>query len=234
MKALSSMTVKIEYFTDVLCVWAYFAQIRMDELKTEFSDHVDIEYRFIPIFGAAKSSIEKNWKEQGGVAGFNRKLQSMAKDWPHITLSPDLWTSVAPESSISPHLYLKAIQLLTAGERSARESLDNATWENAIWMFRKAFFCDARDISNRHVQDDIALSLGLSVTAIHALIDNGKAYAVLESDRLAAEEYKVPGSPTLVLNEGRQLLYGNVGYHIIEANVRELLANPDHGEAAWC
>ena len=228
------MTVKIEYFTDVLCVWAYLAQIRMDELKAEFADHVDIEYRFVPIFGAARSGIEKNWKEQGGAAGFNQKLQSMAGDWPHITISPDLWTSVAPESSTSPHLYLKAIQLLASGERPGRDSVECVTWENAIWMFRKAFFCDARDISHRHVQDDIAQSLGLSLTDIHSLIDNGKAYAALESDRLAAEEYKVPGSPTLVLNEGRQLLYGNVGYRIIEANVRELLANPDHGEAAWC
>ncbi len=228
------MTVKIEYFTDVLCVWAYLAQIRMDELKAEFTDDVDIEYRFVPIFGAAKSGIDKNWKQQGGAAGYNSKLQSMAKDWPHISLSPDLWTSVAPESSTSPHLYLKAIQLLTSAERSENTAMESATWENVIWIFRKAFFSDARDIGNRHVQDDVALSLGFSLTGIHSLIDNGKAYAALESDRLAAEEYKVPGSPTLVLNEGRQLLYGNVGYRIIEANVRELLANPDHGEAAWC
>ena len=228
------MTVKIEYFTDILCVWAYLAQVRMDELKTEFTDDVDIEYRFVPIFGAARSNIEKNWKQRGGAAGYNSKLQSMARDWPHITISPELWTSVAPESSTSTHLYLKAIQLLASGEQSSRDALECATWEHAIWMFRKAFFSDARDISHRHVQDDIALSLGLSLTDIHSLIDNGKAYAALESDRLAAEEYKVPGSPTLVLNEGRQLLYGNVGYRIIEANVRELLANPDHGEAAWC
>ena len=233
------MTVKIEYFTDVLCVWAYLAQIRMDELKAEFTDDVDIEYRFVPIFGAAKSSIEKNWKEQGGAAGFNSKLQAMAVDWPHITISPDLWTSVTPESSTSPHLYLKAIQLLMSGERSGQEPIESstrasATWEKAIWMFRKAFFSDAKDISHRQVQDEIAKSLGLPVTAIHSLIDNGQAYAALESDRLVAEEYKVPGSPTLVLNEGRQLLYGNVGYRIIEANVRELLANPDHGEASWC
>ena len=223
------MTVKIEYFTDVLCVWAYLAQIRMDELKAEFSDQVDFEYRFVPIFGAAKSSIEKNWQGRGGVAGYNRKLQSMAEDWPHITLSPGVWTSVAPASSISPHLYLKAIQLLTSDDRSARES-----WEHAIWCYRKAFFEEARDISKRQVQDDIAGSLGLSLEGIHALIDNGEAYAALEIDRLAAEEYKVPGSPTLVLNEGRQLLYGNVGYRIIKANVRELLDHPDDGYAAWC
>ncbi len=45
----------------------------------------------------------------------------------------------------------------------------------------------------------------------------------------------VQGSPTYVFNEGRQMLYGNVGYRIIEANVRELLSAPAAaGEPSWC
>ena len=40
-------------------------------------------------------------------------------------------------------------------------------------------------------------------------------------------------SPSLVLNEGRQHLNGNVGYRLIEANVHELLCNPDE-EMNWC
>jgi predicted DsbA family dithiol-disulfide isomerase len=47
--------------------------------------------------------------------------------------------------------------------------------------------------------------------------------------------YGVQGSPTYVFNDGRQLLYGNVGYRIIEANVRELLsAPPAEGAPSWC
>ncbi len=41
------------------------------------------------------------------------------------------------------------------------------------------------------------------------------------------------GSPSLVMNNGRQVLYGNVGYRIINANVKELLKRPD-SEASWC
>ena len=48
------MTIKIDYFSDVLCVWAYLGQIRVDELKKTFGDNVSIHYRFMPIFGAAK------------------------------------------------------------------------------------------------------------------------------------------------------------------------------------
>ncbi|NOQ90923.1 MAG: disulfide bond formation protein DsbA, partial [Gammaproteobacteria bacterium] len=48
------MTIKIEYFSDVLCIWAYSGQVRMDELKCEFGEQIEIEYRFVPIFGAGK------------------------------------------------------------------------------------------------------------------------------------------------------------------------------------
>ena len=45
----------------------------------------------------------------------------------------------------------------------------------------------------------------------------------------------VQGSPTFVFNEGRQMLYGNVGYRIIEANLRELLSRPSaEGMPSWC
>ncbi len=35
-----------------------------------------------------------------------------------------------------------------------------------------------------------------------------------------------------ILNEHRQILYGNVGYRVIEANVQELLRS-HAGEASW-
>ena len=47
------------------------------------------------------------------------------------------------------------------------------------------------------------------------------------------EEFNIDGSPTYILNEGRQKLYGNVGYRVIEANIQELLADPGE-RASWC
>ena len=48
-----------------------------------------------------------------------------------------------------------------------------------------------------------------------------------------AREQNVRASPTLIFNEGRQRLTGNVGYRVIEANVRELLQAPAGGQS-WC
>jgi len=55
----------------------------------------------------------------------------------------------------------------------------------------------------------------------------------LSNDLRSAHELGVKGSPTWVLNEGRQVLYGNVGYRILSANIEELLKNPG-SEASWC
>ena len=232
------VTIKIEYFSDVLCVWAYGGQIRMDELKGDFSDDIEIEYRFVPIFGAGRQHVLNVWQDTGGLAGFNQHLKEVGKNWSHVSLADELWTSVSPESSTSAHLYLKAIQLLAKDgeiENTPQPHFNNRTLlEEAIWQFRDAFFRQGKDIARRCVQDEVADNLKLPKKNIHENIDSGLAHAALHVDDEARHKYKVPGSPTLVLNEGRQLLYGNVGYRIIDANVRELLHNPDHGEASWC
>lgn len=41
------------------------------------------------------------------------------------------------------------------------------------------------------------------------------------------------GSPIRALREGRQVLFGNVGYRILHANLEELLCT-DAGGASWC
>ena len=56
----------------------------------------------------------------------------------------------------------------------------------------------------------------------------------LHLDTEARDRYLAPGSPTLVFNEGRQRLYGNLGYRIIDVNIRELLRDTQSGEASWC
>ena len=62
--------VTVDYFSDVLCIWAFGGQIRVDELEQQFGDKIRLRYRFIPIFGAVQNNIDSNWAE-GGYEGFN-------------------------------------------------------------------------------------------------------------------------------------------------------------------
>jgi predicted DsbA family dithiol-disulfide isomerase len=83
------------------------------------------------------------------------------------------------------------------------------------------------------VQYELAEELDLSRASLQRLLDSGAAHAELARDAELAREQAVTVSPTLVLNEGRQRLVGNVGYRVIEANVRELLTQ--RGEQhSWC
>lgn len=222
--------IRIFYFSDVLCVWAYIAQIRLEELKTTFQDQISLDYHFVSVFGSAQEKLENRWRDKGGLQGYNHHVQEVVKKFDHITLHPDVWTVDTPASSLSCHLFLHAIKLLEAKQLiPSSERL----FEKAVWAFREAFFTKLANIADRKVQLEIAEELGLPIDAIQSQIETGEAYAQLSKDFDLVKEYNVTVSPTLVFNEGRQRLNGNVGYRVIEANIRELLHNPS-GEHSWC
>ncbi|HKJ88580.1 MAG TPA: disulfide bond formation protein DsbA, partial [Gammaproteobacteria bacterium] len=149
-----------------------------------------------------------------------------------------VWRDVAPASSASTHLFLKSVQLLEEGGELSAEPLPElqgrSRFEQTVWELRRRFYAGAEDIALREVQDALARDLDLPLERIRALRDCGDAHAALHADLEHRDRYQIPGSPTFVLNGGRQRLFGNVGYRILEANVRELLHNPQSGEASWC
>lgn len=222
--------IRILYFSDALCIWAYIAHIRLDELKTTFQDKIVIEHHFVPVFGAAREKLENRWRDRGGLQGYSNHIREVAKKFDHITVHPEIWTKVTPSSSTSCHLFFHAIRQL---ESKGLVEPSQHVFEKATWAFREAFFTQMVDVSCRKVQFEIAEELGLPITAIQDQIDSGEAYAQLSKDFELVKEHTVTISPTLIFNEGRQRLNGNVGYRVIEANIRELLHNPP-GEQSWC
>lgn len=228
----------IEYFSDVLCVWAYAAQPRLDQLKQDFGEHVDLHYRFIPLFAAAQQRIADNWGEDDGLSAFNRHLQEVSESWDHLEVSERVWLDNPPTSSTTAHLYLKAVQLLQGNDLLPNEypvfGVNRSAFEEMIWQIRQAFFRQARNVSDATILEEIISDLKLPRKSIKRLLNNGEAHAALHLDYELKESYQVIGSPTFIFNEGRQKLYGNVGYRIIKANIQELFHNPQHGEASWC
>ncbi len=222
--------IQILYFSDVLCIWAYIAQIRLDELKTTFDDKVSIDHHFVSIFGNAHEKLELRWRDRGGLRGYSDHVRESAEKFNHISIHPDIWTQATPPSSTSAHLFLHAIQLL---EHKSLIDRSDGMFEKAIAAFREEFFTKLANISDRKVQFEIAEELRLPIAVIQAQIDSGEAYAQLSKDFELVKEHTVTVSPTLIFNEGRQRLNGNVGYRVIEANIRELINNLP-GEQSWC
>ena len=229
-------SIKLSYYSDVLCFWAYAAQVRLDELKQTFGSRIEIEHHFISVFGNTAQRIGEGWKDRGGYAGFSEHLLESAKNFPHLRVNPEIWKLSTPKTSASSHCFLKAVQLLQAQgliSHAVDETYNKTLFEEFLWRVRCAFFEQAEDIGNVSVLKRIAEGLDLPIAEIDSLLSDGSALAALMSDMDNKEELKLEGSPSFILNDGRQKLYGNVGYKVIEANVTELL---EHGgkQLSWC
>jgi len=226
--------VEITYFSDALCVWAYVAQARIDAVKEKFGDAVRIEHRFCSVFGDTARKIASTWKDKGGYEGFNAHLRHVAERFPHIEVDPEIWLKTRPLSSASPHLFMKAVQQGAPISAAAEDRSAPHIFEQVMWAFRSAFFRDGRDISRWETQCKIAGALGADIGVIEERIHSGVAFAGLAADYQDADKMKIEGSPSFVLNGGRQKLYGNVGFRLMEANIQELLRAPRSEEASWC
>ena len=228
---------RIYYFSDLLCVWAYGAHIRLEEICNQFGDSIEIDARFCSVFPDALGKIETNWKERGGFEGFNKHLLEVAERFPHVKLNDRLWLDVRPRSSASAHLFLKAVQMVEAdGAATSVPACDylDSLQNKASWALRKAFFEDARDISDWRVHAEICAGTGIDYDLVEEKIRSSEAVAALVLDYQLAEQLGAMGSPTFIMNDGRQKLFGNVGYRLIEANIQELLRAPGVDEASWC
>ncbi|MFO0758143.1 MAG: DsbA family protein [Byssovorax sp.] len=221
-------TVRVTHFSDLLCVWAYAAERRMTELEGELGAAVAVDYRFFSVFGAARRKLEDRWKDKGGIAAYGDHVRGVIAGFGHVTMHPDAWSKVAPESSWPAHLILCAVRVL---ERSG--AAPAGACEALAQRLRHAFFAEAQDISAQPVLFAIAEAQGLDPAAILTELTSGRAHAELAADHDMARDLDVRMSPTLLMNEGRQRLSGNVGYRVIVANVREVLEKRP-GQVSWC
>ena len=99
--------------------------------------------------------------------------------------------------------------------------------------FRQAFFVEAKDISNIDVLFTIIEEVGLDSSKVNKAILDGSAIASLMHNYQHAKKLSLKGSPSYIIDNGRQTLYGNVGYRVLLANIEEQLNKPE-SEASWC
>lgn len=220
--------IRIVHFSDILCVWAYVAQQRMNELHAEFGAQVHVDYRLVSIFGYARSKLAQRWADKGGIGAYGEHVRSVTAEYDHVTLHSDVWTRVVPSSSWPAHLLLCAVRQL---ERTSRAEPNS--FGALARRLRQAFFCEGRDISQQDVLAEVVRDVGLDRNAIEGALSSGEAHAELAADFELAREQDVRVSPSILLNEGRQRLNGNVGYRVIAANIREIRDKPA-GQLSWC
>lgn len=192
-------------------------------MQDEWGTQVELRRHYINLFGDTASRMAKQWSERGGYEGFGRHVQDSAAPYDNAPVNSEIWKAVRPKTSLNAHLVLKATEIAYTPERSA----------DLMLLIQKSFFVDNFDVG---LMDNVLLlaeQSGLDKVALRTLIDEGEAGASLMADYQKAAELNIKGSPSWVMNNGRQELFGNVGYRILRANIKEVLSKPGH-EASWC
>lgn len=213
----------IDYYSDILCVWAWIAQKRIDELEKAFAGRIEIRHRYMDVFGDVQGKMDRQWRERGGLQAFAEHVHHSASAYETAPVHPDLWHKVKPSTSANAHAYIRALALAMGEPAAKRFAL----------RLREAFFIEAIDISDMRALHRLAAAADLDPEPVHELLNSGDALAALLSDYRDAGERNLKGSPSYIMNDERQTLYGNVGYRVLSANVEELLRNVQH-EASWC
>lgn len=213
----------LTYYSDILCVWAYISQVRVNEVERKFAGQIAVTHRFCSVFGDTAHKIGVGWNDRGGYEGFANHLRETVAAFDHVKLHPDVWQRNRPASSTPAHVMLKAVQ-----------RVDKRRCEAVMHELRSAFFERCLDIGSWSVLRDILEVAAVSVNDVREAIDSGVAFADLEADHRDQQLLMVQGSPTYILDNGRQKLFGNVGYGVIEANIVELIQSPVAGAASWC
>ena len=223
MSASPPEALTIDYYTDILCVWAWIAQRRIEELETQWGEQIQLAHHCVNVFADTEEKMARQWGDRGGFDGFADHVQASASAYETAPVHPDLWRKIRPTTSATAHLVLKATEIT----RSPAAGIHLAA------AIRHEFFVEARDISQLQVLMEIAAAEELDPGELNEALISGRAMAALLSDYSASDAQGIKGSPSWVMNEGRQILYGNLGYRILHANVEELLNHPEQ-EASWC
>jgi len=221
-------SLKIDHYSDVLCVWAYISQVRVKEACDNFPDDLIFSYHYFSVFGDVTNKMATQWAAKGGLDGYSDHVHELAAGFSHVHLHEQVWRDNVPNSSLPAHLFLSAAACLEQVDPAftgAQQRLDS--------LVRTAFFELNLDPSDNDTLTQLVDEAMLPVDMLLSYMRSGEAHARLASGFQEAAAAGVRSSPTLTFNEGRQMLSGNVGYRILEANIQELLREPGD-QQSWC
>lgn len=229
---MTTSPLEVVYFSDLLCVWAYAGQVRVDELRAQMGGKIRLLDRFLNVYGDVPNRIQKHAGDATDPAAtYAARMRAVAARFDHTEMSERCFTDVCPQSSNQAHLVLCAVRGMVAdGQHGDAEALPKL-----IRKIRLAFFEEALDVGQLDVLFELLEAEGVARGSVEKRLADGTAMAALSGDLLEKDSLSITGSPTYVLDGGRQKLFGNVGYRVVAANVQELLeADAHRSGASWC
>jgi len=179
----------VELFADLACPFAYVAHARWRRLRDEYAGRLILAHRSL--------ALEYVNREPTPMKLVEMEVAVLAKHEPDLPYQP--WSG---PPSAWPVTMWPAFEAVKCAERQSLTLADDLAWE-----IRVALFAHSQCICMRHVLLDIAAGVpGIDRARFEADFDRGVAkHLVVEEARRGWDELHVPGSPTFVLPNGRQI-----------------------------
>jgi len=172
-------------WAEYYCPWCYVAAVRLHKILPEYQGRVRLRQRAFPL------------EIYGGGPPNRQELE--LEIWLAALQEPE--AVFKPFREVWPSTTLPAFE----GAWCAFQQDERAGHEFDL-RIRQAFFAEGRDIGQREVILELAREASLDMDHFTRLFNSGEAHtAVVEEGRLGKEVYKVHGTPTIMLADGKKL-----------------------------
>lgn len=198
-------------WAEYYCPWCYVGAVRLHAITLEYQGRVKLRIRAFPLEildndPAPRDILEQEW----WLAAIQEPTAAFAPypsdDWPTTTLP--------------------AFEAAWCASRQG----DDVLLDYDLRV-RRAFFAEGRNIGRREVLLEIAEEAGLDLPRFTRDLSSGQALpAVLEEARLGREQYRVRGTPTLMLADGTRLRHPIAYPRMRDRRVIGVTPLPCHGE----
>ena len=186
--------------------------MRLHHILPEYEDRVSLRVRPFPLEVMANEAAPRRILEQEWwLAAIQEPLAEFktfeGDDWPATTLPA-----------------------FAAAWCAAQQS--QAAFLKFDLRIRRAFFAEARNIGRREVLLELASEVGLDVDRMTAELDSGRPReVVLAEARLGQDQYRVRGTPTIMLADGTKLRHPIAFARVREERVIGVTPLPCNGES---
>ncbi len=172
-------------WAEYYCPWCYVAAVRLHKIMPEYEGRVRVRQRAFPleIYGGGPPNRNELELEiwLAALQEPEAVFKPFKEDWPSTTLPAfeAAWCAFQQGETIGHDFDLR---------------------------IRRAFFYEGRNIGDSEVVFELAREADLDMDHFTRLFNSGEARtAVLDEGRLGKEIYKVRGTPTVMLADGKKL-----------------------------
>ncbi len=172
-------------WAEYYCPWCYITTVRLHAVLPEYRGRVTLRHRAFPLEVAGGEAAPRDILEQEWwLAALQEPAARFAPfqgEWPTTTLPAfeAVWCAMQQNEDLA------------------------FTYDLRI---RQAFFAESRNIGRRDVLLALAQEVGLDMPAFErAFAGEAAREAVLAECRLGQQQYRVRGTPTLMLADGNKL-----------------------------